>query len=89
MIDYKDLLRRYIAHVIDNEGTDFLSRKGAFTDEEVAEMRGLLSPQHINFNGPINFAGGSGVVCIAAHQSHMTLDQAHALGLFDDEKGTD
>jgi hypothetical protein len=42
-MDYKRLLQRYIAHVVDMEGTDFLDypshRKEPFTDEEMRQLR--------------------------------------------------
>jgi len=40
-MDYRTLLKKYIRHVGDCEGTSFLSgwyRDGAFTDEEWAEL---------------------------------------------------
>ena len=40
MINYRTLLRKYINHVIEEEGTDFLSiyPKAIFTDEEYKEL---------------------------------------------------
>ena len=46
-INYKSLLKRYIAHVINCESIDFLSDKGygpdriVFSQEEIAELRRL------------------------------------------------
>jgi hypothetical protein len=55
MVDYRDLLKRYIKYVVDQEGTDFICRliglndvelrewgEEDFTEEEVKELRTLL-----------------------------------------------
>lgn len=44
MIDYRDLLKRYIGHVYESEGVSFLHWRPAgdlFTDEEWAELQAL------------------------------------------------
>ena len=46
MIDYRDLLRRYMDHVFCYEGTMFLgylSHGNDFSDEEIAELEKLGS----------------------------------------------
>lgn len=42
-LDYKDLLRRYMAHVWEEEGTDFLDscRPVYLTEEQMAQLRKL------------------------------------------------
>jgi len=45
-MDYRDLLQKYIDHIIAIEGTAFLNSndrgKGDFSDEEWAELRNIL-----------------------------------------------
>jgi hypothetical protein len=48
MIDHRELLRKYIGHVVANEGTAFLSNmyrdgSASFTDEEWAELVALFT----------------------------------------------
>lgn len=43
-MDYRELLKRYIAHVIDCEGVDFIDhpwRDPSATTEQIAELRKL------------------------------------------------
>lgn len=43
-MDYRELLKKYMAHVFTNEGTTFMGDAhtyGGFTEEELAELRKL------------------------------------------------
>jgi hypothetical protein len=56
MIDYKELLIKYIAHIIDCEGIDYTTKFDSpghtvdLTDEEKAELENLAAEARTKYN---------------------------------------